>query len=73
MRVTGYFGCIQLSNFRNKRKYYGECAKYIAAFGEVNESLGRTGVKAQIMERYKVEYSRRRAFHDELRSFGMRK
>lgn len=57
----------------NRRNYYGECAEFIAAFGEVQESLGETGAKARIMEQYRREYSRRRAFHEELRRYGMRK
>lgn len=57
----------------NRRNYYGECAEFIAALGEVRESLGTSGAKARIMESYKAEYSRRRAFHEELRKYGMRK
>lgn len=57
----------------DKRKYYGECAGFIAAFGEVQESLGVTGAKNNIMEQYRTEYSRRRAFHEELRRYGMKK
>lgn len=57
----------------NRRNYYGECAAYIAAYGEVCESRGAVGAKAGIMEKYKVKYSRRRAFHEELRNYGMRK
>lgn len=57
----------------NHRNYYGECASYIAALGEVQESLGIPYAKAHIMERYRSEYSRRRAFHQELRNYGMRK
>lgn len=64
LRVTG----IMESNHRN---YYGECASYIAAFGEVQESLGIPLAKSHIMEKYRSEYSRRRAFHQELRVFGM--
>lgn len=57
----------------NHRNYYGECAAYIAAYGEVCESRGVVGAKADIMEKYKVKYSRRRAFHQELRNYGMYK
>jgi len=57
----------------NKRNYYRECAEFIAAFGEMKESLGIPEAKARIMENYKVEYSRRRAFHEELRRYGMHK
>ena len=56
----------------NRRNYYGECAAFIAALGEVQES-GRPGYKDYLMEQYKAAYSRRRAFHDELRRYGMRK
>ncbi len=57
----------------SKRNYYGECASYIAALGEVQESVGVFWAKERIMERYKNEYSRRRAFHQELRGYGMKK
>ena len=57
----------------NRRNYYGECAAFVAAYGEVLESRGKPGEKDRIMQQYKMEYSRRRAFHDELRKFGMRK
>lgn len=57
----------------NHRDYYGECASYIAAFGEVQESMGVLWGKARFMEKYKNEYSRRRAFHQELRKYGMGK
>lgn len=57
----------------NRRNYYGECAAFIAAYGEVLESRGEKNAKAHIMENYKGEYFRRRAFHQELRAFGMKK
>lgn len=66
LRVTG----IMEGNHRN---YYGECASYIAAFGEVQESLGIPSAKSCVMEKYRSEYSRRRAFHQELRAYGMKK
>ena len=56
----------------NRRNYYGECAAFIAALGEVKESRGLNRAKMQIMEQYKKEYSRRRAFHQELRYYGMK-
>ena len=55
----------------NHRAYYGECAALIAAYGEVRESRGVIGAKADVMEMYRLKYSRRRAFHQELRNFGM--
>ena len=55
----------------NKRNYYGECASYIAALGEVVESRGQQGAKQRILLDYKELYSRRRAFHEELRKYGM--
>lgn len=57
----------------NQRNYYGECAAFIAALGEVKESRGERNGKARLMEYYKTMYSRRRAFHEELRKFGMGK
>ncbi len=56
----------------NRRNYYGECAAFIAALGEVKESCGEPGAKDRIMEEYRSRYSRRTAFHQELRAFGMR-
>lgn len=56
----------------NRRNYYGECASYIAALGEVLESQGQQGAKQRILLDYKEMYSRRRAFHEELRKYGMR-
>ena len=54
----------------NRRKYYGECAAFIAALGEVLESA-KSGSKQSLMQKYRANYSRRRAFHDELRTYGM--
>ena len=56
----------------NRRNYYGECAAFIAAVGEVKASWGDGGEKQRVMLSYKQAYSRRRAFHEELRRFGMR-
>lgn len=56
----------------NRRNYYEECAAFIAALGEAKESFGAFGAKQKIMEKYKSAYSRRRAFHQELRRYGMR-
>ncbi len=55
----------------NRRNYYRECAAYIAALGEVVESRGEYKAKQRILMEYKTLYSRRRAFHRELRSYGM--
>ena len=54
----------------NRRNYYGECAAYIAALGEVKESLGETGAKQRLMTLYKDEYPRRSAFRQEMRNYG---
>lgn len=54
----------------NRRNYYGECAAYIAALGEVQESLGEAGAKQKLMTSYKDKYSRRSAFRQELRNYG---
>lgn len=56
----------------NYRKHYGECAAFIAALGEAMESRGERGGKARVMEKYRSAYSRRSAFHKELRALGMR-
>lgn len=54
----------------NRRNYYGECAAYIAALGEVQESLGDRGAKQRLMTSYKDKYSRRSAFRAEMRNYG---
>lgn len=54
-----------------RRNYYGECAAWIAALGEVKESRGEPAGKVKLMEAYRREYPRHRAFHQELRNFGM--
>ena len=56
----------------NRRNYYGECASYIAALGEVRESLGEKGAKQRIMAEYKDRYTRRTAFRAELKTYGWR-
>lgn len=56
----------------NRRRYYGECAAYIAALGEVKESLGEAGAKQELMTSYKYKYSRRSAFRAEMKAYGWR-
>ncbi len=65
-RVTGIMD-------NNRRDYYGECASYIAAFGEVQESFGTPSAKSKIIEKYRNLYSRRRNFIQALRAYGMTK
>lgn len=55
----------------SRRNYYGECASYIAALGEVMESRGLQGAKQRIFLDYKELYFRRRSFLAELRTYGM--
>lgn len=54
----------------NRRNYYGECAAYIAALGEVRESMGEMGAKQKLMTSYKDAYPRRSAFREEMRKYG---
>ena len=54
----------------NHRNYYGECAAYIAALGEVYESLGDKGGKQRLMTSYKDKYTRRSAFRAEMKGYG---
>ncbi len=54
----------------NRRNYYGECAAFIAALGEVQESLGESGAKQRLMTSYKDKYPRRNAFRAEMRDYG---
>lgn len=55
----------------NRRNYYDECASYVAALGEVKESLGLVSSKQVMLEKYRSQYPRRRAFHDELKKCGL--
>lgn len=55
----------------NRRKYYGECAAYVAALGEVKASIGEPGGKQAVMEKYRSKYSRRSAFRQALCEYGM--
>lgn len=57
----------------NRRNYYAECAAYVAALGEVRESAGEPGGRERVMEQYRAKYSRRSAFHQALRAYGMKK
>lgn len=54
----------------NRRNYYGECAAFIAALGEVRESMGEVGAKQKLMTSYKDAYPRRSAFREEMRMYG---
>lgn len=56
----------------NHRKYYEECAAFIAGLGEVRQSRGEINAKSKVMESFKNAYPRRSAFHRELREFGMK-
>ena len=64
LRVSAIMGA-------SRRNYYAECAAFIAAAGEVQDDM-KHGSKNLLMQRYKASYSRRRAFHDELRRYGMK-
>lgn len=55
----------------NHRKYYGECASFIAALGEVKEYRGELLGKQNFMQSYKIKYPRRTALHQELYNFGL--
>ena len=65
LRVEGIMGA-------NRRKYYDECAGFVAALGEVKESCGEPDGKQTELLSWKAKYSRRTAFHQELRAFGMK-
>lgn len=64
MRTEGIVG-------GQRRNYYGECAAYIAALGEVKESRGEPGAKSAVFAEYCERYPRHSAFHKELQAFGM--
>ena len=54
----------------SRRNYYGECAAYIAAIGEVKELYGEKGGKQIYMSHFANLYPRRTAFKTELKSYG---
>ena len=56
----------------NKRDYYGSCTSFIAAYGEVLESIGEENGKERVMDSYRNEYKKRRLFIGELRNYGMK-
>ena len=56
----------------DRRKYYAECASFVAALGEVEESRGKRNAKQILMSNYRNRYPRRRAFISELVFYGMR-
>lgn len=62
-RVEGIMGA-------NRRNYYGECAAFLAALGEVQESLGEAEAKQKLMTSYKDKYPRRSAFRAEMKFYG---
>lgn len=57
----------------NLTVYYDECARLIAALGEVIESRGKEDSKNLLMEAYRRKYSRRRSFINELIKYGFRR
>lgn len=56
----------------NHRKYYRECAAYIAVLGEAKESGGEQNGKQNTMMKYMNLYPRRSAFREDLQGFGMK-
>lgn len=58
---------------KTERFYYNECVAYIAAFGEMMESLGKEGTKQSLLQSYKQKYLRYRAFVGELVAYGLKK
>lgn len=53
-----------------KRAYYGECAMWIAALGEIREQYGEPHAKQKLMESYQLTYPRHYAFRGELEQLG---
>ncbi|MGN0434902.1 MAG: hypothetical protein ACI4EB_10205 [Bilifractor sp.] len=51
------------------RDYYGECADFLAAIGEVRESNGEDGAKDRILNAYHAKYKRCSAFTPELKRY----
>lgn len=55
-----------------KRNYYNECAAFIAAYGEVKESMGHKEARLGYMDFYHRQYPRHSAFYAELKEYGLR-
>ncbi len=55
---------------KNRRKYYGECADFLGAIGEVRESQGQVGEKQRILDACAKKYPSRRNLISELRRVG---
>ena len=55
----------------NLRNDYATCAAYAAVIGEITESEGRISSKNDYLLNWKQQYSRRTAYHRELRNYGM--
>lgn len=56
----------------NQRNDYSTCAAYAAVIGEIMESEGRIPSKNDYLLNWKQAYSRRTAYHRELRNCGMK-
>ncbi len=56
----------------NLRNDYSICAAYAAVIGEIMESEGRIPSKNDYLLNWKQAYSRRIAYHRELRNYGMK-
>lgn len=52
-----------------RRNYYDECARWIAALGELREEQGQARAKEALILRYTLLYPRHTAFHRELERF----
>ncbi len=65
MRVDGIMNA-------NRTNYYNECAAFIAAMGEVKESLGEENGKQCYMQSYRNKYPRRTSFKKSLEMYGWR-
>ena len=56
----------------NLRNDYAKCAAYAAVIGEILETEGRIPSKNGYLLNWKQKYSRRIAYHRELRNYGMK-
>ena len=68
---TWIYDEVQVIMENNRRNYYGECAGFIAALGEVLEANGEANAKAKLFTKYRAIYPRRRLFVDALCDYGM--
>ena len=63
-------GRVQAITGNSHTHYYGECARFVAAIGEVRESLGEAGAKKALLDSYRTAYRRYWRLRQELDAYA---